>query len=631
MCGICGIIHREKEHPVARADVIKMCNVIKHRGPDDEGQFVCDNVGIGMRRLSIIDLSTGHQPIFNEDRSMAIVFNGEIYNHVDIRRELTAKGHVFVTKTDTEAILHAYEEWGINCLERLNGMFAFAIWDGRRKGLFLARDRIGIKPLYYYCDAQQLVFASELKSIVQLDSIPKEIEPKALDAFLTFEYIPSPYTIFTNIHKLPPGHWLSYRDGRLLVRQYWDVQYNCSTASEAALNERLDELLADAVKIRLMSDVPLGAFLSGGLDSSTIVAMMSRNNTGPVKSFSIGFDETTYNELPYARAVAERFRTEHFEEIIKPDAADLTEKIVWMLDEPFGDFSVFPTYLVSQMARKNVTVVLSGDGGDELLAGYDTYIAQRLAKKYARLPGFLRKLSIDPIIDALPPTEKKKGLINRAKRFIEGARLPGNLQHVRWMIFMQKAEKDLLYSPEFSRSLHGYNSFGFIEEYFARVTSREPLDQQEYVDIKSYLVDDILVKVDRMSMANSLEARVPFLDFRFVEFAATIPSHLRLKGKRTKHILKTCMQNELPLSIIERGKEGFSIPIKNWIKNELKPMMLESLSEKNVKEKGYFDPQFVKRLVSEHLKSRENHSHRLWALMVFHLWYDLYMKHGTKT
>ncbi|MBN1560738.1 asparagine synthase (glutamine-hydrolyzing) [candidate division KSB1 bacterium] len=626
MCGICGVIHRNKDHPVECADVQKMCHAMEHRGPDDEGQFVHENIGIGMRRLSIIDLSTGHQPIFNQDRSMAIVFNGEIYNHIDIRKELTARGYLFSTKTDTEAILHAYEEWGTDCVNRLNGMFAFAIWDGRNKRLFLARDRLGIKPLYYYCDELQFVFASELKSIVQLDSVPREIEPKALDIFLTFEYIPSPYSIFANIFKLPPGHWMLYQDGRIQTQQYWNVEYHCTMAGEAALNARLEELLEDAVKIRLMSDVPLGAFLSGGLDSSSIVAMMSRNSADPVKSFSIGFDEATYNELPYARAVADKFRTEHFEEIIKPDVTRLTEKILWMLDEPFGDFSVFPTYLVSEMARKNVKVVLSGDGGDELLAGYDTYLAQRLAKKYNMLPRFLRKAAIEPIVDALPPTKKKKGFINRSKRFIEGTRLPGNLQHVRWMIFLQQTEKELLYSPEFARSLHGYNSFGFIEEYFAQVTSPDPLDQQEYVDIKSYLVDDILVKVDRMSMANSLEARVPFLDHRFVEFAATIPGHLRLRGKRTKHILKNSLRAVLPLTVIERGKEGFSIPIKNWLKNELKPMMLESLSEKNVVEKGYFDPQFVNRLVNEHLKSKENHSHRLWALMVFHLWYDLYMK-----
>lgn len=626
MCGICGLIHQKKEHPVEFADVQKMCDAMKHRGPDDEGQYVFENVGLGMRRLSIIDLSTGRQPIFNEDRSMVIIFNGEIYNHQSIRRELQSKGHIFTTKTDTEAIIHAYEEWGVDCLHKLNGMFGFAIWDSRKHRLFIARDRIGVKPLYYYRDAQQFVFASELKAIVRLTSVPKEIEPKALDTFLTFEYIPSPLSIFKNIYKLPAGHWLLYHEGEMTIRQYWHLAYQRSTADARALEHQLEELLEDAVKIRLMSDVPLGAFLSGGLDSSSVVAMMSRHSSEPVKSFSIGFDESSYNELPYARAVAEKYHTEHFEEIIRPDATSLTEKILWMLDEPFGDFSVFPTFLVSEMARKNVTVVLSGDGGDELLAGYDSYLAQRLAVKYNALPSFLRKTTIEPIINALPPTEKKKGLINRAKRFIEGARLPAHLQHVRWMIFLQQAEKELLYSKDFRNGLNGYDAFGFIEEYFAQVTSNDPLDQQEYVDIKTYLVDDILVKVDRMSMANSLEARVPFLDYRFVEFAATIPSDFRLRGKRTKYILKSALRDELPLKIIERGKEGFSIPIKNWLKAELKPMMMSVLSEQNIKDKGFFDPLFVSRLVDEHIQGQENHSHRLWALIVFHMWYELYMR-----
>ncbi|MBN1480455.1 asparagine synthase (glutamine-hydrolyzing) [candidate division KSB1 bacterium] len=630
MCGICGIIHPQKDHPVECADVKRMCDVMKHRGPDDEGQYIFENVGLGMRRLSIIDLSTGHQPIYNEDRSMAIVFNGEIYNHQSIRQELQSKGHHFTTKTDTEAIIHAYEEWGVDCVHKLNGMFGFAIWDSRKHRLFMARDRIGIKPLYYYRDEQQLVFASELKSIVQLPSVPKEIEPKALDTFLTFEYIPSPFSIFKNVHKVPAGHWLLYQDGEIKIHQYWCLQYRRSTADVLALEQQLQDILEDAVKIRLMSDVPLGAFLSGGLDSSSVVAMMSRHSSEPVKSFSIGFDESTYNELPYARAIAEKYHTDHFEEIIRPDATSLTEKILWMLDEPFGDFSVFPTFLVSEMARKNVTVVLSGDGGDELLAGYDTYIAQRLAAKYETLPAFLRKATIEPIINALPPTEKKKGFINRAKRFIEGARLPAHLQHVRWMIFLQRAEKELLYSYDFRNSLNGYDAFGFIEEHFAQATSDDPLDQQEYVDIKTYLVDDILVKVDRMSMAHSLEARVPFLDHRFVEFAATIPSNFRLHGKRTKYILKSALRDELPLTILERGKEGFSIPIKNWIKSELKPMMMSALSEQNIKEKGFFDPSCVRRLVDEHLKGQENHSHRLWALIVFHMWYDLYMNNKTQ-
>ncbi|RPI03513.1 MAG: asparagine synthase (glutamine-hydrolyzing), partial [Calditrichaeota bacterium] len=573
-----------------------------------------------------IDLSTGSQPIYNEDRSAAIVFNGEIYNHLVVRSELEQKGHIFQTRSDTESILHAYEEYDVECPTKLNGMFGFAIWDSRRQRLFAARDRLGIKPFYYFCDDERLVFASELKSLLQIRDIPREIEPKALDAFLTFEYIPSPLTIFKNIYKLAPGHWLRYENGQLTIKPYWGFNYQASQQTAEQLETQLRELLEDAVRIRLMSDVPLGAFLSGGLDSSSIVAMMSKTSTIPVKSFSIGFNDPTYNELPYARAVARHFKTEHYEEFITPDVVSLTEKILWMLDEPFGDFSVFPTYLVSQMARKYVKVVLSGDGGDELLAGYDTYIAQKVARRYQKLPQFLRNGALEPLIDLLPPTQKKKGLINRAKRFVEGARLPDHLQHVRWMIFLQKEEKEWLYSADLQKTLAGYDSHGFIEEYFQQVHSSDPLDQQEYVDIKTYLVDDILVKVDRMSMAVSLEARVPFLDYRFVEFAATIPSSLRLQGKRTKHILKNAFRHILPPLILDRGKEGFSIPLKNWMKDELRPMMLEALSPQNVKEKGFFSSQYVDLLLQEHLRGQANHSHRLWSLMVFHLWYDLYCK-----
>lgn len=626
MCGICGVVNRHSDAPVQFADVKKMCDVITHRGPDDEGQYVKNNVGLGMRRLSIIDLSTGAQPIYNEDNSVVIVFNGEIYNHTIIRRDLEAKGHKFKTKTDTEAILHAYEEYGVDCVQHLNGMFAFSIWDENKKRLFIARDRIGIKPLYYYSDEKRFVFGSELKSILQINDVPREVEPKALDTFLTVEYIPAPLSIFKKIYKLPAAHWLLYENGELKIQKYWHLEYKQSAKSEPELCEELREILHDAVKIRLMSDVPLGAFLSGGLDSSSIVAMMSKSMSEPVKSFSIGFDDSTYNELPYARAIAKHFNTDHYEEIIKPDAVDLTEKIIHQLDEPFNDFSVLPTYMVSEMARKYVTVALSGDGGDELLAGYDTYIAERMARQYAKFPSIVRKGALEPIITLLPPTEKKKGLINKAKRFIEGARLPAELQHTRWMTFMQQAEKQLLYLPEFIDKLDGYNPHGFILEKLQHISSLDPLDQQEYIDIHTYLVDDILVKVDRMSMAVSLEARVPMLDFRFVEFAATIPSSMRLSGNRTKHILKQAMKGILPEFILNRGKEGFSIPIKNWMKNELKPMMLDSLSETNVKNAGYFEPKYVTHLVNEHLTGKENHSHRLWALMMFHMWRDVYLK-----
>ncbi len=626
MCGICGIYNRESGAAVAGADIQAMCDAIIHRGPDDEGQYLQGPVGLGMRRLAIIDLATGRQPIFNEEGDAVIVLNGEIYNHLELRRDLEKRGHRFCTRSDTEAILHAYEEYGEGCPSHLNGMFAFAIWDVRRQRLFIARDRIGKKPLYYHFDGRRLVFASEIKAILRLREIPREIDPRALDAYLTCEYIPAPLSIFKGIRKLPQGHWLSLDGEGLRIQRYWQLHYRASAASEADLAAEFLDLLRDAVRIRLMSEVPLGAFLSGGLDSSAVVAMMSQTAERGVKSYSIGFDNATYNELPWARMVANHFGTEHHEEIITPDAVGLTERIVRQLDEPLGDFSVFPTWMVSEMARKHVTVVLSGDGGDELLGGYETYIAERMARRYARLPGWLRKGAIEPLVALLPPTEKKKGFVNKSRRFIEGCRLPADLQHVRWMIFLQEAEKGLLYSPALRGALADHDPYAFIRQAFAACDSPEPLDQQEYVDIVTYLADDIMVKVDRMSMAVSLEARAPFLDHRLVEFCASLPPHLRLNGKRSKYILKQAFRGILPDEILDRRKEGFSIPIKSWMKEELKPMLLDFLSPAALTATGCFEHVHVQRLIGEHLAGRENHSHRLWALLMFQMWHHEYMR-----
>lgn len=629
MCGICGIYHVDPEKAVDQLTLRRMAEVIVHRGPDDDGFYLDKGVGLGMRRLSIIDLVTGKQPISNEDGSAWIVFNGEIYNHLALRRELENKGHRFRTRTDTEAIVHAYEEYGERCPTYLNGMFAFALYDRRKRRLLLARDRLGIKPLYYTFDGRRLVFGSELKSLLQVTDVPRELDFKALDAYLTFEYIPAPLSIFRGVAKLPQGHTLLLEDGRMRLRQYWDVAFGLDLGenkTEQEWGEELAALLADAVKIRLMSDVPLGAFLSGGLDSSSVVAMMSRATSQPVKTFSIGFTESTYNELEYARTVAQAFGTEHHEEILTPDAVALTETLVSHLDEPLGDFSIFPTYMVSKMTRQYVTVALSGDGGDELLAGYDTYIADRLARSYARLPHFVRHGLIEPLASRMRPTEKKKGVINRTVRFVQGMALPVHLQHVRWMIFLSQAQKEALYAPPLREALAGTNPYDFIEKYFDRVRGADPLSQQQYVDIKTYLADDILVKVDRMSMAVSLEARVPFLDYRLVELVGRMPSDLRLRKGQTKYILKRAMRGILPEKILTRGKEGFSIPIKNWLRAELRPMMFELLSPERLRRQGYFNPTYVASLIKEHLAGHANHSHQLWALMVFQKWHDLYMR-----
>lgn len=627
MCGICGVTYFERERPVGQREVKAMCDAIVHRGPDDEGIFIKNNFGMGMRRLSIIDLATGHQPISNEDGSIWIVFNGEIYNHLELRTGLEKKGHKFQTNTDTEAIVHAYEEYGDQCPTKLNGMFGFAILDLRNQSVFIARDRLGIKPLYYYSDSLKFAFGSELKSILKLNGISREVDLQALDTFLTFEYIPSPYSIFKDIKKLPPGHSLTLKDGKITIKEYWDLKYNECSASEDELCEQLIELLHDSVKIRLMADVPLGAFLSGGIDSSAIVALMSKIMNRPVKTFSIGFKESSYNETGFAQIIANKFNTEHYEFTIETNALDLTEKLVAQLDEPFGDFSIFPTYLVSKMARQHVTVALSGDGGDELFAGYDTYIANRMGNSYGNLPSFFRNGLISPILNSIPPTEKKKGLINKAKRFDEGMRLPPDLQHTRWMIFLQEMEKNKLYSDDMRENLNGYDSYGHIRKYFTKAEhTNDQINRQLYVDIKSYLVDNILVKVDRMSMATSLEARVPFLDHRFVEFAATIPSAMKLKGKSTKYLLKKAMGDLLPNEILTRGKEGFSIPIKNWLKTDLKDLMMDVLEPSKVRREGFFNPEYVEKLKDEHLKDKENHSHRLWSMMVFGIWQDIYLR-----
>ena len=622
MCGICGVSFHNKNVPEAL--VKAMCDKITHRGPDEAGYFAHENFGMGMRRLSIIDLSTGTQPIYNEEHSLAIVFNGEIYNFQSIRDELKQKGHKFYTNADTEAIIHAYEEFGEESPKQLNGMFAYSIFDSLKKKLFLARDRIGIKPLYYYWDGQTFAYGSEIKTILEVPGIDRTVDVEALNRFLTFEYIPSPESIFKKIRKLPPGHWLVFENGNVIIQKYWDVPFTDEFHTEGEAKEELRSLLSDSVNLRLISDVPLGAFLSGGIDSSTIVGLMAEHMDQPVKSFSIGFEDSSYNELGYAGTVAKAFQTEHKEFIIQPDAVSMVEKLIYHLDEPFGDFSIFPTYLVSKMAREHVTVILSGDGGDELFGGYDTYVADKMAQTYRQIPGFIRKGLVEPFARALPPTSQKKGIINKIKRFTEGAAYPKDLQHVRWMIFLSEKDRAALFLPDHLENIRNGATYSLMRDYFSRAKTGDRLNQQSFVDVKTYLVDDILVKVDRMSMATSLEARVPFLDHRIVEFAFRVPGNLKIKNGETKYILKETMRDLLPEKILTRDKQGFSIPIKNWIRNELKEMMLDILSPEKIRREGFFQVEYINRLVEEHLKGKENHSHRLWALMMFEWWYDLY-------
>lgn len=637
MCGICGIAKTDNGAPVSRSLLSSMCATIVHRGPDDEGIFVQNNVGLGVRRLSIIDVEGGHQPLSNEDGSVWVAHNGEIYNFPELREELITCGHTFKTRTDTETIVHSYEEWGEHCFQKFRGMFAFALWDDRTKRLLVGRDRMGIKPFYYTLienKERTLVFGSELKTILVHPDVKRALEPKALDLYLTFEYIPEPLSAFQNIYKLPAGTFLIYERGKIHIERYWDVnreqEGEVSTkphgVSLASIEDELYERLKESVKVRLLSDVPLGAFLSGGIDSSAIVGLMHELGVSPIKTFSIGFEDATYNELEHARRISQKFHTDHEEFILKPQALELTEKLIRHLDEPFGDFSIFPTYLVSKMARSHVKVILSGDGGDELFAGYEHYQAQKLS----RLPlvSFLSK-PMPAVLRKLPPSPKKKGLWNKLRRYAQGFEHPQDLRHFRWMMFLNQKEREDLYSKDFRHELGGIKPFHTIpplDKLYPQLDRFDDISGELYLDLKSYLIDDILVKVDRMSMATSLETRVPLIDHKVVEYVFQIPGHLKLKGMTTKWIFKKTMERLLPPQNIYRSKEGFSIPIKHWLRNELKELMLHYLSESRIRDAGLFNFGPIKHKIDRHIQGRENYSHQLWALLVFEIWRENFLK-----
>lgn len=621
MCGICGIVSLQPGSVADRSILRGMNQTIHHRGPDDDGYYQDTQASLAMRRLSIIDLHTGQQPISNETGDIWVVYNGEIYNFQSIRAELQERGHIFKTQTDTEIIVHAYEEYGDECLKRFNGMFALALWDARRCRLLIARDHLGIKPLYYWVGRDKLVFGSELKALIVHPDVPRQINLTAVDLFLSLEYIPSPLTIYQDVFKLLPGHLLVMEHGELRLSQFWDVPRQPVGGNEDECAETLAGLVRDAVRIRMISDVPLGAFLSGGIDSSAVVGYMSQVSSQPVKTFSIGFEDDTYNELAYADAVAKHFHTDHHFEVLKPDIAALAEQLVQHHDEPFADTSIFPTYLVSKLARQHVKVALSGDGGDELFAGYDTYIAEQMNAYYGILPGMVRRNVIPAFANLLPPQPAKKGMINKVKRMVEGGALDPTLQHTRWMIFMNEREKNDLYGSDLKKVLQDGSTAGFFGEYFQKAASFDALAQQQYVDTKTYLPDDILTKVDRMSMAVSLEARVPLLDPRIAEFGLNLPPKMKLNGSRTKIIFRKAVRRLVPDLVLEKPKQGFSIPMKHWLGSSLKPMMQDLLSNDTVHRRGYFKPETVSTWMREHLEGRVNHSHRLWALMVLELWH----------
>ncbi|HEU5442395.1 MAG TPA: asparagine synthase (glutamine-hydrolyzing), partial [Steroidobacteraceae bacterium] len=618
MCGIAGVVTRGSTPP--RELIAAMCDAMRHRGPDGEGVHLEPGVGLGMRRLAVLDLITGDQPVANEAGTVHAVFNGEIYNYRELRAELAAKGHRLRGTGDSEVIPRLYEEHGIAFLSRLNGMFAIALWDSELKRLLLARDRMGIKPLYYSAHGGSLWFASEVKCILAAGGSARAIDPLGVDQLLTFEYTASPTTLFEDVRKLPPGAWLTVSGGRIHQGRFWSLPGAAPepVADVAELTKRVRHTLLGAVRRQLASDVPLGAFLSGGIDSSILVAAMKEVSPSPPLTFSIGFGDPSYSELRHARAVAAHCGTRHHEEVLTPDYLSVLPEVISQLDQPIADFSVFPTLLVAKMARRRVTVVLGGDGGDELFGGYDTYRADRLSARLLDWQPARVRAAAEWLARGLPLGKGKRGLANQLRRFLEGARLPSDWQHLRWMVFLHDAQRARLYTPEFRGQVAGATQElvrAVLEE-----GGSDRLAAQMRCDIRLYLPEDILAKVDAMSMATSLEARVPYLDNDVVDLALAIPSGLKVRGGVRKWILKRAFAGSLPPAVLARGKEGFSMPMKQWLTHEWNGLMHELLSPASLAAEGLFDARYVGTLMREHESGAHNHSHLLWALMVFQLW-----------
>ena len=623
MCGIAGIVDSEIGATVEQSIIHQMCAVITHRGPDDEGIYARAGVGLGMRRLSIIDVAGGHQPVFNEDKSIWIVFNGEIYNFPELRPGLEKRGHRFYTHSDTEVIVHLYEEMGPACISQLRGMFGLALYDARQRKLLLARDRLGKKPLHYALQGSRLLFGSEIKSILTAAPELAQVNNEALLQYMYYGYVPDPLTAFTTIHKLPPGHLLEFHDGKIDVRQYWNLpEYGTAPPrSEEQYLEEMEHLLAEAVRIRLISEVPLGALLSGGTDSSTVVGLMARASSKPVKTFSIGFRNEDFNEAQYAAIVAKHFGTDHHELVVDPDILETVEKLTSSLEEPFGDSSMLPTYFVSQMARKYVTVVLSGDGGDEIFAGYDRYAIHLRRKAFERIPAWARKAYRNGIYPLLPADM-------RGRKFSYNVSLPWRERYVDSMSFLPSFERDIpLLSDDFRSLLVGSNPENVIYQLFDEAPAKDPISEMLYVDTKSYMVGDILTKVDRMSMLTSLEVRVPILDHVFVEWATGLPAEWKLRNGRQKYLLRKLAERiGVPREALDRPKQGFAVPLVHWIRYELKDLILSVLLDSRTLQRGYFNAKAIQKLLDEHFRERRDRSEGIWRLLMFELWHRNYLE-----
>ncbi len=625
MCGITGIV--DQTGPVQPEILKRITDTLRARGPDDESYYLPTPkaggtaVGFGFRRLSIIDLGGGRQPMCNEDGSLWIVCNGEIYNHAELRQELEAKGHSFRTRSDVEVLLHLYEERGTDCVKKANGMFALAIWDAREETLFLARDRLGKKPLYYRETGGGLIFGSEVKALLAHPDCPREIDDRNLSKYLAYEYVPSPHCIFKGVHKLPAGHWLTWHGGRTRAQRYWDFHFShqADERTESEIAHELRDRLKESVRRRLVSDVPLGVFLSGGLDSSSVVAMMSElMPPSQIKTFAIGFEEKSFDESAYARRVADYFGTDHRQQILQSKTLmDVLPEVASFLDEPLADASVIPTYLLSKFTRQHVTVALGGDGGDELFAGYPTFQAHRMANYY-KVPRALHERMIRPLAERLPVSTDNMSFDFKVKRFLRGMGSRPEVRDQIWLgAFTPHEQRALL--QDGAAQIDDYEDVAEAEKSCDTSNSMERLI---YLYCKFYLQDCILTKVDRASMACSLEARAPFLDYTFVEFVSLIPFRLKLRGLTSKYILKKAMRDKLAPEILRRPKKGFGIPVGQWFRHDLRSLLLDALSESRIRRQGIFQPREITRLVDEHLRGIKDHRKQLWTLFMFQLWHE---------
>lgn len=630
MCGITGAVWSDDKRSITPEVLAKMTRAISHRGPDDSQTWIDTSqrdaygntigVALGFRRLSIIDLEGARQPMSNEDGTVRMVFNGEIYNYQTLRRRLEGRGHLFATDGDGEAILHLYEDYGADCFNHLNGMYAIGIWDAKRTRFVLARDRIGQKPLYYAVKDNRLVFGSELKSLAALEGTCEEIDPAAIDEFLTYQYVPHPGTIWKGVRKLAPGHMAIFESGELTVQRYWnfDPSVEQPIDGETAC-EQLRELLFDSVKIRMQSDVPLGAFLSGGIDSSLITAIANEHCSTSIRTFSIGFPVADFDETAYAAEVAKHLGTEHQRFEVMPSGVDVIDKLVWHYDEPFGDSSAVPTWYLSELTKSEVTVALSGDGGDELFAGYERYRALWMSNKLRSLFP-IHKIPGLQLIQKLPDSNRRNSLVRRGKRFLEALDQPPARRYLNWLQIFPESLRASIYTDEFLESLPGDDPFDFLDSAWQRSAGRDLVTRASTADILSYLPCDLCTKVDIASMAHGLEVRQPLLDHRIVEFAASLPVDLKFRGKRGKLILQDTFGSMIPRSIFTRKKMGFGIPIAKWFRDELKPMVHETLLAEDARIAPYIRQESIAALVRAHESSEQNHGYRLWNLLILEKW-----------